>query len=130
MKRRDRTADGHLADARSGDAYRCGRPAPVQLVVQVAADGGLINGEPYFRSDMPEASPVSGVEGVTVDSIGHVYFADAVGIQICGRRAARSLSKPEFGNIGNSCLRRQGSELAVCNGGRQGLRRAVKRGTA
>jgi enterochelin esterase-like enzyme/sugar lactone lactonase YvrE len=69
--------------------------------LQIAADGSLINGEPFFRVDMPDISPYSGVTGVTVDSIGQVYFATALGIQLCEQngRCAAILSKPELGSL-------------------------------
>jgi sugar lactone lactonase YvrE len=60
-----------------------------------------VNGEPYFRVEMPELTPHSEVAGLTVDSTGQVYFADAVGIQICEPigRCAQILAKPEFGSL-------------------------------
>jgi sugar lactone lactonase YvrE len=66
---------------------------------QIAADGTLINGEPFFRVDMPELATASGVSGAAVDSIGQVYWADAMGIQMCEQngRCAAILSKPEPG---------------------------------
>lgn len=69
--------------------------------LQIAADGSLINGEPFFRVDMPDVSPYSGVTSAMVDSIGQVYFATALGIQLCEQngRAAAILSKPELGSV-------------------------------
>ncbi|MGD0499798.1 MAG: alpha/beta hydrolase-fold protein [Bryobacteraceae bacterium] len=66
---------------------------------QISAGGALEDGEPYFRLDMPETSPVSGVAGIAVDSTGEAYFADAIGIQVCEPigRCAQILSKPEPG---------------------------------
>jgi sugar lactone lactonase YvrE len=68
---------------------------------QIAEDGSLINGEPFFRVDMPDVSPYSGVSGVMVDSIGQVYFSTALGIQLCEQngRAAAILSKPQRGTV-------------------------------
>jgi gluconolactonase len=68
---------------------------------QIAEDGSLINGEPFFRVDMPDVSPYSGVAGVMVDSIGQVYFSSALGIQLCEQngRAAAILSKPQRGTV-------------------------------
>jgi len=68
---------------------------------QIAADGSLINGEPFYRVDMPDISPWSGVSGITMDSEGQVYFATALGIQLCeaNGRAAAILSKPELGMV-------------------------------
>jgi gluconolactonase len=70
---------------------------------QIANDGTFINGEPFYRVDMPELSQASGVGGVTVDNIGQVYFATALGIQYCEQngRCAGIISKPERGAISN-----------------------------
>jgi len=100
---------------------------------QVGADGSLINGEPYFRLELPETSPVSGVEGIATDTGGWVYFANAVGIQICEPigRCAQILSKPEFG-APVSNLAFGGKELNwlyVAQGGKL-FRRPVKRNGA
>ncbi len=69
--------------------------------LQIAADGSLINGEPFYRVDMPDVSPYSGVAGVMEDSEGQVYFSTAVGIQLCeaNGRSAAILSKPEMGDV-------------------------------
>lgn len=48
---------------------------------QIAADGTLVNGEPFFRLEMPETGWMSGVTAAAQDSTGQVYFATPVGIQ-------------------------------------------------
>ncbi|MBM3784157.1 MAG: gluconolactonase [Acidobacteria bacterium] len=58
---------------------------------QIGADGGLTNGAPFYRLELPESGWMSGVSGAVFDSIGQVYFASAAGIQMCeanGRVAA------------------------------------------
>lgn len=50
---------------------------------QIAADGSLIHGEPFYRLEMPEDGWYSGVSSVREDSIGQVYFATPQGIQVC-----------------------------------------------
>ena len=58
---------------------------------QLAADGALVNGEPFFRLEMPESGWMSEVRGAALDLSGQVYFATALGIQMCeanGRVAA------------------------------------------
>jgi enterochelin esterase-like enzyme/sugar lactone lactonase YvrE len=69
---------------------------------QIGPEGTLINGEPFFRVDIPEAASVSGVAGATVDSIGQVYWATSLGIQFCEQngRCAAILGKPERGALG------------------------------
>ncbi len=49
---------------------------------QIAADGSLTNGEPFYRLELPEDGWKSEVRGAAVDSIGQVYFATPLGVQI------------------------------------------------
>jgi gluconolactonase len=95
---------------------------------QIAADGSLINGEPFYRLEMPEAGSMSGVQGATLDSIGQVYFASPLGIQMCeaNGRVAAILNAPEPGPI--AALTFAGKDmnwLYVAEGGKL-FRRAVK----
>ncbi|MEO8126567.1 MAG: alpha/beta hydrolase-fold protein [Bryobacteraceae bacterium] len=68
---------------------------------QIAADGSLINGEPFYRLEMPESGWMSGARSAMLDSIGQVYFATAVGLQVCeaNGRVAQILNPPEHGTI-------------------------------
>ena len=68
---------------------------------QIASDGGLANGEPFYRLEMPEEGWMSGVTGVVEDSVGQVYFATAAGIQVCeaNGRVAAILNPPEPGQV-------------------------------
>jgi gluconolactonase len=63
---------------------------------QIAPDGSLENGEPYFRLEMPEESWRSGVRSVAEDSDGQVYFATPLGVQGCeaNGRLAQILNPP------------------------------------
>jgi sugar lactone lactonase YvrE len=68
---------------------------------QIAADGSVANGEPFYRLEMPESGWSSGVTGVVQDSIGQVYFATAIGIQVCeaNGRVAMVLNAPAPGAV-------------------------------
>jgi len=95
---------------------------------QIAADGSLMNGEPFYRVDMPEITPASEVAGVTVDSSGQVYFAHALGVQVCeaNGRCAQVLGKPETGTLtGVAFGGRDLNWLYVTEGGKL-FRRPVK----
>ena len=96
--------------------------------LQIAKDGGLINGEPFFRVDMPEISPASGVAGVAVDNIGQVYFATALGIQYCEQngRCAGIVSKPERGTLSNIAFAGKDLDWLYVAEGTKLFRRAVK----
>jgi gluconolactonase len=68
---------------------------------QIESDGSLINGEPFYRLEMPETGRMSGAMGVTEDAKGQVYFATSLGIQVCeaNGRVAAILNPPEPGAI-------------------------------
>lgn len=95
---------------------------------QIAADGSLVNGEPFYRLEMPETGWMSGVRSVAGDSIGQVCFASAVGIQVCeaNGRVAQILNASEYGAV--SSIAFAGSEmnwLYAAEGGKL-FRRPVK----
>jgi len=53
---------------------------------QIAPDGSLENGEPFYRMELPETTMLpwqSGTRGAMEDTAGMVYFATPLGIQIC-----------------------------------------------
>ncbi len=53
---------------------------------QIAADGSLINGEPFYRLEGPETTKYSSpgtTGGAVEDTDGVVYFATPLGIQVC-----------------------------------------------
>jgi gluconolactonase len=66
---------------------------------QIAADGSLINGEPFYRLEMPEEGWMSHVVDVREDSTGQVYFATPIGIQVCmpNGRVEEILNPPKPG---------------------------------
>lgn len=69
-----------------------------QWSFQIAADGSLINGEPFQRLEMPEEGLFSGVGGLAVDALGYMWATSAMGIQVCEQpgRCTNILNKPEF----------------------------------
>jgi len=95
---------------------------------QIAPDGSLINGEPFYRLEMPETGWMSGVQGVTEDSIGQIYFATPLGIQVCeaNGRVAQILNPPEHGSISSVAFAGKDLNwLYVTEGGKL-FRRPVK----
>jgi gluconolactonase len=69
-----------------------------QWSFQIAADGSLVNGEPFQRLEMPEEGLFSGVAGLAMDSLGYMWATSAMGIQVCEQpgRCTNILNKPEF----------------------------------
>lgn len=68
---------------------------------QIAADGSLRYGEPFYRLEVADSGGLSEVRSPTVDSQGQVYFATAVGLQVCeaNGRAAQILNPPRLGTV-------------------------------
>lgn len=68
---------------------------------QIEPGGGLQNGEPFYRLEVPESGWMSEVRGVAEDSIGQLYFATPLGIQVCeaNGRVAQILNPPEHGAL-------------------------------
>ncbi|MCX6625135.1 MAG: alpha/beta hydrolase-fold protein [Acidobacteria bacterium] len=100
---------------------------------QIAADGSLANGEPFYRLEMPESGWMSGAAGVAEDSIGQVYFATAIGIQVCeaNGRVAMILNTPEHGSVSGIAFGGKGLNwLYVTQGGKLFRRPVQARGVA
>jgi sugar lactone lactonase YvrE len=100
---------------------------------QIAADGSLQNGEPFFRVEMPETVHHSGVRSIAFDTTGGAYFASEAGIQVCEQsgRCAQILSKPEPGEV--TSLAFGGKDLNwlyATEGGRLFRREVKTRGVA
>ena len=99
---------------------------------QIAADGSLVNGEPFYRLEMPEeALPqpwASGVRGATEDSIGQVYFATPLGIQVCeaNGRVAMILNPPEYGAVSSLAFGGKDQDWLYVTEGGKVFRRPVK----
>ena len=96
-----------------------------QWSYQIQTDGGVANGEPFFRVDLWEGSPTSDVRAIAADAIGQIYFATALGIQYCEQngRCAAVLSKPSHEAV--SAMAFGGNYLYAAVSG-QVYRRAVK----
>lgn len=102
--------------------------ARISWSLQIAADGSLINGEPYYRLEMPEAGGMSGVQGVIEDSSGQAYFATPIGIQFCepNGRVAGILNPPEPGAISALTFAGKNLDWLYIAEGRKLFRRSVK----
>ena len=45
-------------------------------------DGSLADKEPYYHLHVPEGTPGSNADGMTVDTLGNLYVATELGVQI------------------------------------------------
>ena len=102
-----------------------------QWSFQIAADGSLVNGEPFQRLEMPEEGLFSGVGGLAMDSLGYMWATSAMGIQVCEQpgRCTNILNKPEFNAVPIASIAFGGpgrTWLYVTQGGRL-FRRDTKR---
>ena len=95
---------------------------------QLSPDGGLINGEPFYRLEMPESGGMSDVAAVTEDSIGQVYFATPLGIQVCeaNGRVAMILNPPEHGAVTTLAFAGQDFDWLYATANGKLFRRPVK----
>jgi hypothetical protein len=102
---------------------------------QIAADGSLINGEPFYRLEIPETTEWnllgSRIWSVAEDTNGNVYFATPIGIQVAMQngRIAEILNPPMPGGGPLAAMTFAGSGdqnwLYVVQGGKL-FRRPVK----
>jgi gluconolactonase len=95
---------------------------------QIAPDGSLVNGEPFYRLEMPESGWMSAVRGAAEDSVGQIYFATALGIQVteANGRLCEILNPPEPGAISGMIFAGQDQNwMYVAEGGKL-FRRQVK----
>jgi sugar lactone lactonase YvrE len=102
-----------------------------QWSFQIAADGSVINGEPFQRLEMPEEGLFSGVAGLAIDTLGYMWATSAMGIQVCEQpgRCTNILNKPEFNATPISHIAFGGADrswLYVTQGGKL-FRRQTKR---
>jgi gluconolactonase len=95
---------------------------------QIMPDGSLVNGEPFYRLELPETGWMSGVEGVTEDAIGQVYFATPLGIQICeaNGRVSQILNPPAPGAVTSITFAGQDANWLYITSNGKLFRRPVK----
>lgn len=73
---------------------------------QVAPDGSLLNGQPFYRLDTPDTSSATSADGMSMDTEGHLYVATNMGVQICDQpgRVVAIANKPQPGPLTNVVL--------------------------
>lgn len=70
---------------------------------QVQPDGSLANAQPFYRMETFDESSVSFADGMTVDTLGHLYVATDQGVQVCDQagRVVGIIRKPHTGPLTN-----------------------------
>src|SRR5205814_9784592 len=63
---------------------------------KVQPDGGLGDKQPYCHLHVPDPEPDSGADGLAVDTLGRLYVATRLGVQICDQagRVIGIVSRP------------------------------------
>ncbi len=66
---------------------------------EVAANGDLHNGSPFYRLEAPDDPIAAAADGMTVDTEGYLYVATRLGIQVCDQpgRVTAIISRPQPG---------------------------------
>jgi sugar lactone lactonase YvrE/enterochelin esterase-like enzyme len=68
---------------------------------QIQVDGSLVNGEPFYRLETQDDSYFTRAAGMTVDSLGYLYVATELGIQVCDQpgRVVAIINPPPAGQL-------------------------------
>ena len=64
---------------------------------RIAADGSLTDKEPFHHLHLEEGTPGSHADGMTVDTLGNLYVATELGVQVCDQagKVTGIISKPQ-----------------------------------
>lgn len=95
----------------------------------VNEDGSLTNGQAYHRLETPEESALSGADGMTTDTEGHLYVATDIGVQICDQpgRVVAILNKPHLGSLSNVVFGGPGLSTLYATAGDRVYKREINR---
>ncbi len=90
---------------------------------QVGADGNLTLGQPYDDLHVPYGSSDSGADGMAVDTMGRLYVATRLGIQVCDQagRVNSIIDKPAPGLDGEREVRGRRRPRRLCDHRRASL---------
>lgn len=95
----------------------------------IQSDGSLANGEAFYRLETPDESSISGADGMTVDTEGHLYVTTRLGLQICDQpgRVVAIVNKPHAGPVSNVVFAGTGLQTLYVTAGDKVFRRPVRR---
>ncbi len=96
---------------------------------QIQPDGGLANGQPFYRMELIDESGQSLADGMTLDTEGHLYVATRVGIQICDQpgRVVGIINKPQPGALTNVVFGGSDLDWLYATAGDRVYRRLMRR---
>ncbi len=96
---------------------------------QIQPDGGLANGQPFYRMETPDDSGQSLADGMTTDTEGHLYVATRIGVQICDQpgRVVGIINKPHSGVLTNVVFGGPNLDWLYATAGDRVYRRQMRR---
>jgi len=96
---------------------------------QRAADGSLVNGEPFHRLELFDPTPRSSADGLAVDTEGFLYVTTNLGLQIVdpAGRVNAILNKPQPGPLASVAFGGPNLDLLYITAGDKVYRRPAKR---
>ena len=96
---------------------------------QRAADGSLINGQAFYRMETPDGGASASSDGLTVDSLGYLYVATSLGLQICDQpgRVVAIVNKPHAGPLSNVTFGGPNMDTLYVTAGDKVFRRTIRR---
>ncbi len=96
---------------------------------QRAADGSLINGEPFHRLELADQTPRSSADGLATDAEGFLYVTSNLGLQIVdpAGRVNAILNKPQPGSLSNVAFGGPNLDYLYVTSGDKVFRRLAKR---
>lgn len=96
---------------------------------QIAPDGALLHGQPFYRLETPDESSDSAADGMTVDREGYLYVATRIGLQVCDQpgRVAAIINKPQPSALSNVAFGGPDLDTLYVTAGDKVFRRVVRR---
>ncbi len=96
---------------------------------QIAPDGSLLHGQPFYRLEVPDEFSDSAADGMTVDREGYLYVATRSGLQVCDQpgRVAAIINKPQPSALSNVVFGGPHLDTLYATAGDKVFRRVVRR---
>jgi sugar lactone lactonase YvrE len=96
---------------------------------QIGPDGGLLNGQPFYRLETSDQSSATSADGMTMDTEGYLWVTTNIGLQICDQpgRVTAILNKPQPGSLSNVVFAGKELDTIYVTAGDKVFRRKVNR---
>jgi sugar lactone lactonase YvrE len=100
---------------------------------QVEDDGSLTNGEAFYHLELPDEVPSgplrSGADGMTLDTLAHLYVTTNMGIQVCDQagRVVGIIRNPETASLTNLVFGGPDMHTLYATGGGKVYKRVLQR---